>query len=316
VDPLAYYKIQERISAWYGKLNFEAGSLRGNLGLRVVHTLQDSTAYVGSTLGMVSRSYNDVLPSVNLVYKLTDDLLLRGSASKAMARDTFQNLSSNIAINATTGSASAGNPYLNPIQANQFEIGSEWYFADASLLSGTYFWKSLNTFIYNRTDSEVIGGRTLDVTRPFNSDNGAKIQGVELQWQQALFAGLGIVTNYTFTDASVDPIPGQAKLQLQGNSRHQLNTSLYFENPRFSVRLSYNYRSEAFGALTMGSQLVTDAYHQLDAAASWNVTSEVSLYATAVNITNEVIYQHTADGIPVGFYENGPRYSVGARLKF
>ena len=316
VDPLAYYRIQERISAWYGKLNFEAGSLRGNLGLRVVHTLQDSTAYVGSTLGMVSRSYNDVLPSVNVVYKLTDDLLLRGSASKAMARDTFQNLSSNIAINATTGSASAGNPYLNPIQAKQFEIGSEWYFADASLLSGTYFWKSLNTFIYNRTDSEVIGGRTLDVTRPFNSDNGAKIQGVELQWQQALFAGLGIVTNYTFTDASVDPIPGQAKLQLQGNSRHQLNTSLYFENPRFSVRLSYNYRSEAFGALTMGSQLVTDAYHQLDAAASWNVTSEVSLYATAVNITNEVIYQHTADGIPVGFYENGPRYSVGARLKF
>ena len=66
----------------------------------------------------------------------------------------------------------------------------------------------------------------------------------------------------------------------------------------------------------MGSQVVTDAYHQLDATARWNVMNDVSLYATAVNITNEVIYQHTADGIPVGFYENGPRYSVGARVKF
>jgi iron complex outermembrane receptor protein len=315
-DQLAYYKIQERIGAWYGKLNFEAGSLRGNLGVRAVHTLQDSTAYIGSTLGTVSRSYNNVLPSVNLVYKLSDELLLRAAASRAMARDTFQNLSSNITINATTGSASAGNPYLNPVKADQFEIGSEWYFADASLLSGTYFWKSLDTFVYNSADKENIGGQQLDVTRPFNSNGGAKIQGMELQWQQALFAGLGVVTNYTFTDASVDPIPGQARLQLQGNSRHQLNTSVYFENPRFSVRLSYNYRSEAFGGLTMGSQIVTDAYHQIDATASWNVTRNASLYATAVNITNEVIYQHTADGIPVGFYENGPRYSVGARLKF
>jgi iron complex outermembrane receptor protein len=46
------------------------------------------------------------------------------------------------------------------------------------------------------------------------------------------------------------------------------------------------------------------------------VTSNIALFATAVNITNEIIYQHTADGIPVGFYENGPRYSLGARAKF
>jgi iron complex outermembrane receptor protein len=85
---------------------------------------------------------------------------------------------------------------------------------------------------------------------------------------------------------------------------------------RFSARISYNYRSEAFGVLTMGSQIVTDAYHQIDATASWNVTSDLAVYANAVNITNEIIYMHTADGIPVGFYENGPRYSIGARFKF
>lgn len=315
VDPLAYYKIEERIGAWYGKLNFEAGALRGNLGVRVVHTLQDSTAYIGSSIGTISRSYNNVLPSLNVVYRLQDNLLLRAAASKAMARDTFQNLSSNITIDATTGSASAGNPYLSPIKANQFEVGSEWYFADASLLSGTYFWKSLDTFVYNSTDLEVINGNQLDVTRPFNG-NGAKIQGVELQWQQALIAGFGILTNYTYTSASVDPTPGQPNLKLQGNSRDQLNASLYFENARFSARLSYNYRSKAYGALTMGSQIVTDPYRQLDATASWQVTGGISLYATAVNINNEVIYEHTADGIPVGFYENGPRYSVGVRAKF
>ena len=317
VDPLAYYKIEERISAWYGKLNFETGALRGNLGVRAVHTLQDSTAYIGSSIGTVSRSYNNILPSLNVVYRLREDLLLRAAASKAMARDAFQNLSSNITINATTGSASEGNPYLKPIKANQFEVGSEWYFSDASLLSGTYFWKSLDTFVYTSAVPGYINGiiNQLDITRPFNG-NGVKIQGVELQWQQALIAGFGILTNYTYTNASVDPTPGIPRLKLPGNSRDQLNASLYFENSRFSARLSYNYRSEAFGAYTMGSQIVTDPYRQLDATASFQVTDGVSVYATAVNINNEVIYEHTADGIPIGFYENGPRYSVGVRAKF
>lgn len=315
-DERAYYKINEQIVAAYIKGDFELGRLRGNAGVRAVRTDQDSTAFMNGTRGTVSRSYTDYLPSLNVVFGISDDLLLRGAVSRAMARNTFQDLSANITIDATTGSASAGNPRLDPIYADQFELGAEWYFSDASLVSATYFWKSLDTFIYRRTASEVIDGQTLNVTRPFNSDDGADIQGVELQWQQSFGGGFGVVVNYTFTDAEVDPVPGQPKLELQGNSEDQLNASAYFENERFSARLSYNYRSDAFGALTMGSQIVTEAYEQLDATASWNLSDAIVLYVTAVNLTNEVIFQRTDDGIPVGFYENGPRYSLGARVKF
>jgi hypothetical protein len=66
------------------------------------------------------------------------------------------------------------------------------------------------------------------------------------------------------------------------------NAALYFETPRFSARISYNYRSEAFGILNLGSQIVTDAYHQVDATASWNFTPGLSVYANAVNIFNEI----------------------------
>lgn len=315
-DPLAYYKINEQIAAAYAKGDFESGRLRGNLGVRAIRTDQDSTAFIAGTRGTVSRSYTDYLPSLNAVFEISDDLLVRGAASRAMARNTFQDLSANITIDATTGSASAGNPLLDPIYADQFELGAEWYFADASLIAATYFWKSLDTFIFRRTASEVIDGRTLNVTRPFNSADGADIQGVELQWQQSFGGGFGMLLNYTFTDAKVDPVPGQPKLKLQGNSEDQLNASVYFENGRFAARLSYNYRSDAYGALTMGSQIVTDAYEQLDATANWNLTEDIAVFVAAVNITNEVIFQRTDDGIPIGFYENGPRYSIGARVKF
>jgi iron complex outermembrane receptor protein len=40
------------------------------------------------------------------------------------------------------------------------------------------------------------------------------------------------------------------------------------------------------------------------------------LYLTAVNIGNELIRTNTTDGLPVGVYENGARYSVGLKAKF
>ncbi|RZA06604.1 MAG: TonB-dependent receptor, partial [Moraxellaceae bacterium] len=231
-------------------------------------------------------------------------------------RNTFQDLSANITIDATTSTASAGNPNLKPFYADQAEVGVEWYFAEASILSGSVFVKQLDTFVYTSTQTEIIDGDSLTVTRPNNAKDGADIEGIEVQWQQDIGMGFGVVTNFTYTDATVPSLSGGQKLSLPGNSKEQMNASAYYENDQFSVRLSYNYRSKAFGGLTSGSQLVTDAYSQWDATANYELNENVKLFFTAVNITNEVIHQHTADGIPVGFYENGQRYSLGARFQF
>lgn len=315
-DQKAFYEINEEITAFYVKADFETGALRGNLGVRAVDTNQTSKAYIDGELGSVERSYTDTLPSLNIIYDLRDDLIIRAAASKAMARPTFQNLSANLTINATTSSASGGNPNLKPFYADQYELGAEWYFDEAAILSASFFVKNLDTFVFNRTADEVIDGETISVTRPYNAPNGSDIQGFEVQWQQELGMGFGVVTNYTFTDAETPSIDGGQKLKLPGNSEDQMNASVYYEDDSFSVRLSYNYRSEAYGGLTSGSQLVTDKYDQWDATANWAATDQVTVFLTAVNITNEVIYQHTDDGIPVGFYENGARYSIGARVKF
>ncbi|WP_428820512.1 TonB-dependent receptor [Microbulbifer sp. MCCC 1A16149] len=311
-DQRAYYKINEDIAAAYAQADFERGKLHGNFGVRLVETDQTSHAYIDGERGAVSRSYREALPSVNVIYDLAEDIILRGAASRAMARPTFQNLSSNIVINATSGTATAGNPMLEPIFADQFELGAEWYFSDASLVAATYFNKDLSTFVFQNTQVEEIDGQSINVTRPYNADKGADIQGLEIQVQHDFGSGFGVLGNYTWTDAKV---PG-SKLELPGNSRDQFNASTYYENDFLSLRLSYNLRSESYGGLTSGSQLVTDQYDQWDATANWMVNENVDVFFTAVNLTNEIIYMRTADGIPVGFYENGPRFSLGARLSF
>lgn len=315
-DQKAYYEINEEITAFYVKGDFESGALKGNFGVRAVDTNQTSEAYIDGELGSVERSYTDYLPSFNVTYDVNDDVKIRGAASKAMARPTFQNLSANLTINATTASASAGNPNLKPFYADQYEVGAEWYFDEAAILSASYFIKNLDTFVYNDSETETIDGEQISVTRPYNAPDGADINGIELQWQQELGLGFGMVANYTFTDVDVPALNGGQKLKLPGNSEDQMNASVYYEDDSFSVRLSYNYRSEAYGALTSGSQIVTDKYDQWDATANWAATDNINVFLTAVNITNEVIYQNTDDGIPIGFYENGARYSAGVRVKF
>ena len=314
-DERAYFELNEKILAGYVQANFETGDLSGNFGVRVVETDQTSTAYINGALGDVGRTYTDTLPSLNMIYHMADDLIIRGAISRAMARPTFTDLSANIVINATSGVATAGNPELDPTYSDQFEVGAEWYFDDTSLVSATLFNKSLDTFVVSNTATEVIDGTPLSVTRPTNAPDGADLLGLELQWQQEIYNGFGMVTNYTWTDADAPKIGGQ-KYELPGNSEHQMNASFYYENDVFSTRLSYNYRSESYGSVISGSQQVTDNYDQWDLTMNYAATENIEIFATGVNLTNEIISIATKDGVPVGFYENGARYTLGARVKF
>jgi iron complex outermembrane receptor protein len=317
-----YYKIKEKIYATYARADFATGPWRGDFGARIVKTDQTSEAYQDLSgngnyvLGSVSRSYTDVLPNLNAVYSVNKDLLVRGAVARVMARNTYSDLSASTEVSGTTNAATAGNPLLKPYHANQAELGAEWYYADASLLSATVFAKKLDTFIYTQTQLENVAGVMRPVTRPYNANNGETVNGLELQWQQAFSSGFGAIVNYTYTDAKTGANANGQKLNVIGNSRNQANLTGFFEKNGYSVRLSYNYRSKSYGALDEGGQDVTSAYGQWDASASWDVTPKVSVYFTAVNIGNEVIRTNTTDGLPVGVYENGARYSVGVKAKF
>ena len=315
-DTQAFFNLNEEITAAYVKFDYESDRFRGNFGVRVVETDQASQAFIDGTLGTVNRSYTETLPSFNITYDIADNVIFRGAIAKTMARPTFTNLSSNIVINATSGVATAGNPNLDPTFSNQYEAGVEWYISDNSLLAATYFVKDLDTFVFSRSSNENINGQNLNVTRPFNAEDGADIKGVEVQFQQFFGDNYGMTANLTLTDADVPPVPGGQKIELPGNSDTQANFSVFFENDTISARLSYNYRSEAFGGLTSGSQVVTEDYDQWDFNATWSINDRTDLFFNGVNLTNEVIYQRTVDGVPIGFYENGARFSLGARFSF
>ena len=86
--------------------NLKGEGWRGNVGVRWVQTEQTSDANNPSPAGSienvfgnydpisVDHDYDDILPSVNLAFDLTDDVVLRFAAARVMARPDYTDVTS------------------------------------------------------------------------------------------------------------------------------------------------------------------------------------------------------------------------------
>jgi len=169
----AFFDISEKTNALYVQANFERGIFRGNAGLRYLQT--DITSKGNSTLnGVVSptsskSNYNFVLPRVNLVADIHEDVVLRASWSKDIRRPDFDDLSSAFTFSTSPNPAvDLGNPALKPEEVTSFDLSAEWYFAESSVVSIGYFHKKRGGLFVRNDESPfedpVTGFR--DITDP------------------------------------------------------------------------------------------------------------------------------------------------------
>jgi TonB-dependent receptor len=195
-----------------------------------------------------TQEFDNFLPSLNVRLDVTDKLLFRFAASRAISRPNFGDLRNflSIGFNGTTGAfeARASNPFLRPIRSDQFDLTAEWYFAPVGSLTVAGFYKNLKDVIlgnsgFSRDISNNGSGYTLNLTGPANSPGNTSVKGLELGYQQTYdflpgaLAGLGAQATYTYIDAgqveisppdyrpSADPTPlegdgNQPPLDVQG----------------------------------------------------------------------------------------------------
>jgi iron complex outermembrane receptor protein len=324
------YSIDETVKSAFVQAEFEidrfAIPLRGDLGLRYAETDQTSFGYV--TLGVpvngrtyqpvtVKRTYDDWLPSLNLTAELRDDLLLRLSAAKTIARPDLGQLSPSGGFNPTIRTVSVGNALLEPIRANTLDLSAEWYFARGALLSVGYFYKDIKTYIQSQQrlipftetglPGELLNGTQATPADLFTVTNltntqGGPVKGVEFNYQQPLrflpgaLSNTGLLLNYTYVDADIEYIlnasTGATTTQpLVGMSKDQANATLYYEDDVFSARISANYRSKfvrSVPSIGTGSDIdITKATTYVDFSATYKLTEQLKLTLEGQNLTDE-----------------------------
>jgi len=120
-----------------------------------------------------TNSYSYILPNLDFSIDFTDTLKGRASFGRTIARAPFTSLAAgpgnvnrpngSVLLNESSrGSADAQNTKLRPLESNNVDLALEWYFADASYLSATYWNKSVNNFL----GTAVERGTMYDLTDP------------------------------------------------------------------------------------------------------------------------------------------------------
>ncbi|UIP06073.1 TonB-dependent receptor [Erythrobacter sp. SDW2] len=298
-------------------------------------------------------SYDYFLPSLNLRFGLTDDIILRLAGSKVLSRPENSYIRNFLTIGLGTSgelTATAGNPFLKPATAWQFDASLEWYFAQqVGSLTFNAFYKSVKDFFFQEITSRDItsNGVTQNVLirGPANFDGTGKVKGFEVAYQQtydflpAPFDGLGVQANYTYIDSSGLPntflntgspvnestVP-PGNLPLEQLSKHNFNITAFYEKGPISLRAAYNWRSRF---LLTASDVIFPYYSifneptgQLDASVFFNLGDNLRVGIQGVNLLNEVTKTtqaftgDPADLAPRSYFMNDRRFSFIIRGNF
>ncbi|KMT66992.1 hypothetical protein XM47_00700 [Catenovulum maritimum] len=342
---LASWELTEKNTAAYVQLDI-TGDLAGipftgNLGVRYAKTEVTSTGHT-SELGdwtevspgnwqqptiitptQVSHEYDEVLPSLNMVFNITNDSQIRLGAARTMSRPPLLEMRTGFSFDKSSFpyTASGGNPTLDPYIADQFDLGYEYYWGESSAASINYFYKDLKSHIGLEDSVISYNNDEYDITRTLNGDGGV-IQGFEILYQQSLdmlpapFDGLGIYANYSYTDSDVMEFkPENNPYNLGGLSKDIASFTLWYDKDGFDARISVNYRSEYTGVNSWIPSKVNlnSSETTADASLGYFITEQLKVTLQAQNLTNEssVNYWDNDYAKPAYNVEWGRRYLIG-----
>ncbi|HWV59222.1 MAG TPA: TonB-dependent receptor [Sphingopyxis sp.] len=342
--------VTERTLAGYIMADYDADlgnmPVRGNIGVRVVRTdvtsngLRSELTIIDNGDGTIrldttgdfetvtiKSSNTRILPSVNAIFEVAPNTLLRVAGYRAMSRPapsalgagrTFQiDADDFTSVEEAIGNVRAnGSPRLKPLMSWNADAAIEWYPNKDSLLSATVYYKQFNGGFQPVVFDEefVIDGQavTVPVTQTRNSPDKSRIYGLELtaatrfSFLPKPLDGLGAKVSYNYADSNFenqdvnlgdqyDPetetvSPGIIPAAgLSGYSKHVLSAQAYYEIGPVSLQAIYNYRSKYYQDFVGGnSQLrYVGPSETVDFRASMDLMPGVSLRFEALNLFNE-----------------------------
>jgi TonB-dependent receptor len=283
----------EQIPAWYAMNTIELGRFHLQTGLRFEDTRMNTFGYLvtlyaagssqcgGSTntgcgvpTGVTNNpSYLDVLPSVQVRYRVDSDSDMRFVVARGVARPDPYQLVPYVTEDDSTNPAtiSVGNPSLRPEHANNYDLLYERYLQPLGMIQAGFFAKQLTAPQFEFQIPAGINVAALPagtlppsllstieqyqtsqlgdsaVTEYINGEN-AFLYGFEVSFQQHLnylpgvLSGLGLSANYSYTHSQEKGFPLRTDHpRLIDQAANDWNISPTYDTKRFSLRMGMSF---------------------------------------------------------------------------
>jgi outer membrane receptor protein involved in Fe transport len=328
------------ISAFYGMLDYElSDKVVVSAGLRRVNSALSYDGYGSAPqAGDFTPEVVDLMPiddadwvnSINVNVNITDELKLRGSLSKTIARPTYRELQPFPIMNTLTNEVEVGNPgYLaqvssgveNAVIASEyadyrgleiadvenFDLRLEYYTKQGGFLAFGYFKKQVG----NPIERVEAFGQSSDVAvyTYVNNENEADLSGIEIEWQQNIgdlfnvdgLRFLSVGGNYTQIDAVVHRSAIElAAADFTGSVDSDLasDTRALYDQPDMLANLFLTMSFES-----IGSEITLSANHTGERLTGVLSSASSDIYEEAVTTLNLVYSQDIpwVEGLNVKF---------------
>lgn len=299
---------------------------------------------LGQVVSAKGTDYTTVLPSLNIALEVTDDVIVRFGASEGLYFPSLNDTRNSKVLSLKYDSVKATqngpvtdiqnlqvngisrNPFLEPEESTNFDVGFEWYFADAGSMTFALFKKNISNLFRDRSFEDNVTNERNGITIPVSSfgptnEGSGSIGGFEFSYSQfydflpGALSGLGLQFNYTyigqndlndkaagsqpairFTGDGV-PIVDQrntfrafSNLPLPGYSDENFNIVAMYEYADISARLAYTWRSDFLVTRRDSNEFAPvyqTAYGQVDASLFYNINDNLKIGIEGVNLTNE-----------------------------
>ena len=344
------YKIREQITAGYLRFDQKLGKrLSATLGLRVERTdlktsgynveLTDDESTMKPT-GDFKNHYTDLLPSLLLKYKYSDDGSLRASVTKTISRPKYSALIANKTFNISDEEATIGDPNTKPAKAVNVDLSLDHYFKSVGLVSLGLFYKDIKNVNVEWSSNKYLGSdlgltgenaeKQFKVEQNINAYD-ARVLGVEVAYQRDFgfispaLKCLGFYGNYTYTHSTTRNfnerlgIKDGDDVKVAGSPEHTANASMFFEKSGINLRLSYNFASAFIDQMSTSRAL--DRYYDkvgyldLNASYTWGKKTKFTVYANANNLLNQPLRYYQGEKnrtMQVEYY--GVRLNAGVKI--
>jgi TonB-dependent receptor len=326
----ANFNAEQNVSAFYGMAELPITSrftVVGGVRFETTEMNLDQIYVATDTTNLIDGE--DLLPSVNFIYKLTDNMNGRLAYGRTLARPTMREISPHATWEFVNGGYFYGNPHLKYTKIDNYDARWEWFLRPGEILAVSGFIKRFydpieRAFLNYNGDVSAI-----NVAR-------ADVYGLELEFRRQLDHASHLLKHFRLggnvtlvksevrrpddeyqQEKSFDPSTEETR-PFQGQSPFVLNLDISYDNDKTgsNISLLFNRFGERLSEVTLG--VTPDVYEQarstVDMTFSQKIWGGVVLKGSAKNLTNAEhlkTYELNGRAYVAQSYSTGVTYGFG-----
>jgi outer membrane receptor for ferrienterochelin and colicin len=267
------YISSNELKAYYAGLSLPFGKkVTFSGGVRVEDNLQilSTATKTGDDIDQ-EVAVNRVLPSANLSFNFTENMLIRATYGQTLNRPEFREIAPFSFYDFEFNWVYSGEPNLRTAKIQNYDLRWEWYPSKTEMITFGGFYKDFTDAI----EAVYVPGAGSQGAKGFRYANAtaAHVYGVELDIRKSLAGltsskfidNLNLLFNTALSKSSVD-VGTQPERPLMGQSPYVVNAGVYYQNDESGLQVSLLYnvvgrRLFAVGGYTdMGDALYEDIY--------------------------------------------------------